>query len=243
MVARPTIAALIVTGWVGLSGAGQSAAQSCAYVGDGECDEPGIGTQSCALGTDRVDCAGIGFDTCDLAYNGRCDEPTNCPIGSDTADCRPAVNLGSPPSGEPPRLAGDCFFTSDGQCDEPGIGSGLCDAGTDGVDCGALSGTMSGTGIPLEHSCQYALDGQCDEPGQGTGNCPAGTDVWDCALPPEIADSIPPDPTKPNLKPAETGPAQGLCLFYGNGRCDEPGIGTGLCPADSDGLDCVSLRQ
>lgn len=268
---------------------GEAVAQQCAYQRDGECDEPGIGTDSCALGTDLIDCAGIGYDTCELAHNGRCDEPNGCPIGSDTADCRPTsilgaddcryafdgecdepdIGTGSCPAGtdtadcrsaalDPPAetepgslpesLTAACPFVGDGTCDEPGIGTGLCDAGADFADCGSLSGSQSGStagsGIAFEHSCPYSFDAECDEPGAGTGACEAGTDSWDCALPERLAGSTgPAGGDKPALLPARPDPsASGSCLFFGDGQCDEPDIGTGLCPANSDGLDCATLR-
>lgn len=261
-----------------VSGApGSAQAQSCAYERDGECDEPGIGTDSCPFGSDVIDCAGIGFDTCALARNGRCDEPDSCPIGSDSSDCRPITVLGpndcryandnecdEPDIGTGSCPAGTdtadcegialtqngqsegpvCAFAGDGECDEPGIGSGLCDVGTDPQDCGTLSGTTTGSGVPFEHSCQYAFDGECDEPGIGTGNCQAGTDTWDCALPAQrLSRPSGGGGEKPLLKPADPTEAEpGVCLFFGDGECDEPDIGTGLCPANSDGLDCVNLR-
>jgi len=272
-----SLVAALLSLWLCFTMASPVYAQSCAYQRDGECDEPGIGTDSCPLGTDAVDCAGIGFDTCALARNGRCDEPNSCPIGSDSADCRPIsvlgpndcryandnecdepdIGTGSCPAGtdtndcQSERLSDGeaasgpvCAFLQDGQCDEPGIGSGLCDSGTDTDDCGALSGTTSGNGIPLEHSCRYAFDAECDEPEIGTGNCAAGTDSWDCALPSEGI-SLPSQGNgeKPLLKPADIDQSNGgACMFFGDGECDEPEIGTGLCPANSDGLDCVNLR-
>jgi hypothetical protein len=65
-----------------------------------------------------------------------------------------------------------CPWAYDGECDEPGIGTGLCAAGTDQADC-------AGAGGP--NSCRWAFDGECDEPGIGTGYCDAGTDQADCA--------------------------------------------------------------
>ena len=65
-----------------------------------------------------------------------------------------------------------CQYAFDGDCDEPGIGTGLCAAGTDTQDCSIRD--------PGPNSCQYANDGECDHPGVGTGACPPNTDQNDC---------------------------------------------------------------
>ena len=125
---------------------------TCAYQGDGKCDEP-EGTGLCAEGTDGSDCT----TTCVTTYNGICDEPQGtgsglCPFGSDYPDCSDV---------------GPCEYQGDGYCDEP-EGSGLCADGTDPLDC---SGSTT---------CSYTNDGVCDEP-EGTGWCDEGTDVADCS--------------------------------------------------------------
>jgi hypothetical protein len=66
-----------------------------------------------------------------------------------------------------------CPWAFDGECDEPGIGTGVCLAGTDTFDC-------SWVRWGLDDSCPWAFDGECDEPGIGTGVCLAGTDSFDC---------------------------------------------------------------
>ena len=63
-----------------------------------------------------------------------------------------------------------CQWALDGECDEPVIGSGACQPGTDASDCAGV-GTST---------CQWADDGECDEPGIGTGACTVGTDTGDC---------------------------------------------------------------
>jgi len=65
-----------------------------------------------------------------------------------------------------------CAWALDGECDEPGIGTGVCEAGTDAWDCGR-GGSWGADG------CFWAFDGACDEP-SGTGLCPAGSDTTDC---------------------------------------------------------------
>ena len=69
--------------------------------------------------------------------------------------------------------ANTCPWAFDGECDEPGIGTGLCSAGTDTADCRGGHG--------FADTCRWAFDGECDEPGIGTGLCAAGTDTSDCA--------------------------------------------------------------
>jgi protease YdgD len=71
--------------------------ESCRYAGDGECDESGIGTGMCTDGTDTADCQPVVFmrnrdNTCDLAFDGQCNETAEggdgqCVALSDTADC------------------------------------------------------------------------------------------------------------------------------------------------------------
>ena len=106
-----------------------------------------------------------------------------------------------------------CQFAFDGDCDEPGRGTGLCAAGTDTQDCSVRD--------PGPNSCQFANDGECDHPGTGTGACPPNTDQNDCGG-------------------AAGGPGNATCGFANDGECDEPGIGTGLCAAGTDTADCRS---
>lgn len=66
-----------------------------------------------------------------------------------------------------------CRYALDGECDEPGIGTGLCKPRTDAWDC-----RQAGTFGP--DACFWANDNECDE-ASGTGLCPAGSDTTDCA--------------------------------------------------------------
>jgi len=66
-----------------------------------------------------------------------------------------------------------CPWAFDGECDEPGIGTGACLPGTDTFDC-------AGGGFDGSNTCPWAFDGECDEPGIGTGACLPGTDAYDC---------------------------------------------------------------
>ena len=106
-----------------------------------------------------------------------------------------------------------CEYAFDGDCDEPGRGTGLCAAKTDASDCAIRN--------PGPNSCQFAHDGQCGHPGVGTGVCPPSTDVADCQ-------SV-----------ASRGGANS-CAYAFDGDCDEPGRGTGLCAAGTDVRDCAN---
>lgn len=107
-----------------------------------------------------------------------------------------------------------CRHANDGECDEPGIGTGACPAGTDYSDCWRIA-----TGQE-DDSCRWANDGECDEPGFGTGACTQGTDVSDCG-----------DVSHLRFR-------DDSCEFAFDGVCDEPGIGTGRCPERTDRSDC-----
>lgn len=112
-----------------------------------------------------------------------------------------------------------CQHANDMECDEPGVGTGACPAGTDRSDCWRI---MSGE---EDNSCQWAHDGECDEPRLGTGVCTQGTDLADC------------------------GDLSGLrfrtdaCDLAFNGVCDEPGEGTGRCEARTDRSDCAGRER
>lgn len=67
-----------------------------------------------------------------------------------------------------------CEYALDNDCDEPGIGTGLCKSGTDTWDCRR-------TGTYGAEACYWAGDGECDE-AEGTGLCPEGSDTADCRL-------------------------------------------------------------
>ncbi|MBV5260414.1 trypsin-like serine protease [Synechococcus moorigangaii CMS01] len=121
-----------------------------------------------------------------------------------------------PGDARPAGYTGDdsCRHANDGECDDPGIGTGACTAGTDYSDCWRI---VSGQ---EDDSCRWANDGECDEPGFGTGACTQGTDVTDCG-----------DVTHLRFR-------NDSCEFAFDGVCDEPGTGTGRCPARTDRSDC-----
>lgn len=124
-------------------GIGPAAADnSCIHARDGQCDEPDVGTGACPMGTDSLDCLGIGNNTCTWAFDGECDEPgigtNNCKPGTDSADCRGSL--------APKTSSTDsCLYANDGECDEIGIGTGACEKGTDATDCGRAPTTDAPT--------------------------------------------------------------------------------------------------
>lgn len=144
---------------------------SCQYAFDGECDETGIGTGACAAGTDRTDCsAPPPSQTCSP-------DSMQCPdgawVGRTGPNCEHVCPAPTPTGG-----ADSCQYAFDGECDEPGIGTGACASGTDATDC-RLPSTPASTS---SNSCQYAFDGECDDPAfGGTGACAVGTDAADCS--------------------------------------------------------------
>ncbi|MHA6289078.1 trypsin-like serine peptidase [Maricaulis sp. CAU 1757] len=107
-----------------------------------------------------------------------------------------------------------CQWANDGECDDPGIGTGACETGTDYSDCWRLV-----TGVE-DDSCQWANDGECDEPGFGTGACTQATDLSDCG------DVI-------HLRFRNDS-----CETAFDGVCNEPGVGDGTCEERSDRADC-----
>jgi len=110
--------------------------------------------------------------------------------------------------------ANSCPWAFDGECDEPGIGTGLCAAGTDTFDC-------TGVAFDWSNACPWAFDGECDEPGIGTGACLPGTDTFDCR--------------------GASFDWSNSCPWAFDGECDEPGIGTGVCLPGTDTYDCAQV--
>ena len=118
--------------------------------------------------------------------------------------------------GGPAGVGGDdsCQYANDGECDEPGSGTGACRAGTDYSDCWRI---LSGQ---EDESCEWARDNECDEPGFGTGACTQGTDLTDCG-----------DVSHMRFQ-------NDSCALAFNDVCDQPGEGTGRCGARTDRSDC-----
>lgn len=110
-----------------------------------------------------------------------------------------------------------CQYANDFECDEPGVGTGACQPGTDYSDCWRI---MSGV---EDDSCRWANDGECDEPGFGTGACTQATDATDCG----------------GLSHMRFQTDQ--CDTAFNGRCEDPDQGgDGQCTARSDRADCFT---
>ena len=107
-----------------------------------------------------------------------------------------------------------CRWANDGECDDPGIGTGACTQGTDYSDCWRIAEGVE------DNSCRWANDGECDEPGFGTGACTQATDLADCGSVIELRfrnDS---------------------CETAFDGVCNEPGRGDGRCADRTDRADC-----
>lgn len=119
-----------------------------------------------------------------------------------------------------PGVRGDdsCRWANDRECDEPGLGTGACTAGTDYSDCRFLREGEA-------DACRWANDGECDEPGFGTGACVQGSDLTDCGAVSHLRfrnDS---------------------CRTAFNGVCEEPEIGNGRCAARTDRRDCFGPER
>lgn len=109
-----------------------------------------------------------------------------------------------------------CRWANDGECDDPGVGTGACTQGTDYSDCYRIVTQRE------DDSCQYARDGQCDEPHFGTGACTQGTDRTDCGV---VAFLRFQDDS---------------CRNALNGVCNETALGgDGTCDFRTDRGDCV----
>ncbi|PWE18632.1 peptidase S1 [Marinicauda salina] len=108
-----------------------------------------------------------------------------------------------------------CRFANDRECDEPGVGTGACRAGTDHSDCWRI---MTGR---EDDSCRWSNDGECDEPRFGTGACTQGTDLSDCG-----------DVSHLRFR-------NDTCDTAFDGVCNEPGLGDGTCEERTDRADCA----
>ncbi len=110
-----------------------------------------------------------------------------------------------------------CRYANDFECDEPGVGTGACPAGTDYSDCWRI---MSGV---EDDSCQWANDNEWDEPGFGTGACTQATDATDCGAISHMRFQ------------------NDQCDTAFNGVCEDPQQGgNGACEARSDRADCFT---
>lgn len=128
------------------------------------------------------------------------------PVTKQTAGVKPGA--GAPGAGND-----SCRWANDNECDEPDIGTGACQMGTDRSDCRAV---RAGD----DDSCRWARDGECDEPNFGTGACVQGTDRTDCGAIAWMRNQT------------------DACANAFNGTCEEPGRGDGSCAARTDRTDC-----
>jgi len=113
-----------------------------------------------------------------------------------------------------------CQHANDGECDDPGLGTGACTQGTDYSDCWRLADGVE------DDTCQWANDGECDEPlGLGTGACPQATDYSDCR-------------NVVHLRGRDDS-----CATAFNDICEEPGIGNGQCDLNTDRADCIGRER
>lgn len=144
---------------------------------------------------------------------------TGAPESRDYARLLQQVSKPGARPGPASQVSGDdsCRWANDFECDEPGVGTGACTAGTDYSDCWRI---MSGV---EDDSCQWANDNECDEPGFGTGACTQATDATDC------------------------GPVSHMrfqsdqCDTAFNGICEDPQQGgNGACEARTDRADCFT---
>ncbi|MCC6982804.1 MAG: trypsin-like serine protease [Bauldia sp.] len=125
----------------------------------------------------------------------------------------------SPPGKNPSSAAytgeDTCRWANDGECDDPGIGTGACQQGTDYSDCWRIA-----TGRE-DNSCEWANDGECDEPQFGYSVCTQGTDRNDCGAVAHLRFQT------------------DLCELAFDGVCNEPGTGDGQCEVRTDRADCI----
>ncbi|MFS2317052.1 trypsin-like serine peptidase [Maricaulis sp. D1M11] len=113
-----------------------------------------------------------------------------------------------------------CQYAHDGECDDIGLGTGACEAGTDYSDCWRIAEGVE------DDSCRWANDGECDEPlGLGTGACAQATDFSDCR-----------DVTALRFR-------NDTCERAFDGVCNEPDGGDGRCEARTDRADCAGRER
>lgn len=126
-----------------------------------------------------------------------------------------------PVSGGSGSYVGDdsCQWANDGECDDVGLGTGACRAGTDRSDCWRIADGVE------DDSCEWANDGECDEPRIGTGACTQATDRTDCGA---IA----------YLRFQDDS-----CDTAFDDTCNEPGEGDGACDDGTDRADCIGRER
>ena len=227
---------------------------TCAYAGDGDCDDGGGGSE---------------YDLCDPCTDcGDCGERTEAECESVPPTPAPPAPPAPPvpvpvPVVEGPGCGASCTFVADGECDDGGEGSAfdLCDPCTDCFDCGPrLRGECATSPIsppapsaPVEEgpgcgtSCMYADDGECDDGGEESNYylCDPCTDCGDCGtrdaaacelarLSPSSTLAASPSPPSPEMS------CSTACQYGGDGECDDGGEGSefSLCGPCNDCEDC-----
>ena len=217
----------------------------CTYAGDGVCDE----AEHCPAGTDTADCcAGPGVikvwtaeqAAASTAKDARvADEPVSTDADCSAAPAAAGVAAAEPapaaaePAPEPPPSNNSCTHNNDGDCDEPYE----CDVGTDAMDC-SQAGFENGN----NKFCQYTDDGECDE----NLYCPKGSDTHDCCRSgvPRTEDPIGKPIVAADVCCGDCNqPGHNWCQYANDGYCDEPTLGSGECPTDSDATDCVNVLE
>eukprot|EP01045_Picozoa_sp_COSAG04_P001008 COSAG04_NODE_30_length_35898_cov_42.288053_7_plen_823_part_00 len=178
-----------------------------------------------ATPTEQQPAPQAGNDSCPSANDGYCDEPYECPTGTDATDCSEA--------GFENGNNRYCQYTGDGECDEGphGTPGAYCPPGSDTHDCCvdgvprarepgdrgqdivAANVCCGDSCAPGPDWCQYAQDGHCDEPPVGY-ECPVGSDTTDCAA-----------------------AATQECQYHDDGDCDE-GPEAQYCLPGTDTADC-----
>jgi len=128
---------------------------------------------------------------------------------------------GKPTGGSDGGYSGDdtCQWANDGECDDPGIGTGACPQFTDYSDCRRIATNVE------DDSCQWANDGECDEPQFGTSACTQGTDRSDCG-----------DVSALRFQ-------NDSCETAFDGVCNDLENGDGTCESRSDRADCIGRER
>ena len=111
--------------------------------------------------------------------------------GGDLYGCLAAQDAWDPwaedPSDEDP-WANSCRWAFDGECDEPGIGTGVCDAGTDTADCAGVQPPPLGEDLPENVEERDQELNQCDVWSAANSGGVEGTiDRWDVSTIPDGA--------------------------------------------------------
>jgi len=215
---------------------------TCIHFGDSECDDGGAGAEfaECLFGTDCQDC------------------------GSRISYPPPSV---SSPSTNTVICTDTCFYASDTDCDDGGLGSeyAICNEGSDCADCGPRYSSPPPPNVANNfYDCDGVFVGGY-ETWLGDGICHNGTngvfnfnceslkcDQCDCECPnnlticdvlPVPSPSSPPPPSPPpSPLPPPPPPAPQFCTddcssYASDGSCDDGGVGSQFAYC-AFGTDC-----